>query len=290
MIQKTRRTIGLVLKGFCMGAADIVPGVSGGTMAFILGIYEELIDAIALFGRKEFWRDIVHGKVHHALLLPRWDFLISLGVGILLAVALLAAPLERALETSPMIVWAFFFGLVSASVVLVARRVKKWSAPHVVTLIIGGVIAYLIVGLVPVVTPDEPWFLVLCGAIAICAMILPGVSGAFLLVLLGKYEFILTAVNDRDIISIAYIGIGAIVGIIAFSQVLGWLFTKYHDRTVALLTGLMIGSLRKIWPWKIEEMNVLPDINSALWEIIGVMIAGCILVIVIEVIAHRTQS
>jgi putative membrane protein len=120
-------------------------------------------------------------------------------------------------------------------------------------------------------------------------MILPGISGAFLLVILGKYEFILSAVNDRDIVSIAYIGIGAIVGLILFSQVLGWLFAKYHDRTIALLTGLMIGSLRKIWPWKEGEINTIPTLDSAAWEFIGFMLVGCVLVVAIEMIATRKR-
>jgi putative membrane protein len=120
-------------------------------------------------------------------------------------------------------------------------------------------------------------------------MILPGISGAFLLVILGKYEFILSAVNERDLLSIAYIGIGAVVGLILFSQVLGWLFAKYHDRTVALLTGLMIGSLRKIWPWKVEDTNILPDINGDSMQLIGIMVLGCIVVIAIEAIAHKKK-
>lgn len=289
MIQNTKRYIGLVLRGFCMGAADIVPGVSGGTMAFILGIYEELIDAIRMFGRKEMWHKILRGKLCAAMRLPRWGFLISVGGGILMAAAILAAPLEHALETSPQIVWSFFFGLVTASVFLVAKRVRSWTVINILMLLLGGIVAYAIVGLVPVSTPNEPWFLILCGAIAICAMILPGISGAFLLVILGKYEFILSAVNDRDIISIAYIGIGAVVGLVLFSQILGWLFAKYHDRTVALLTGLMIGSLRKIWPWKIEEMNVVPTLDSSAWELIGIMAVGCIVVIAIEFIAHKKK-
>lgn len=289
MIQKTRRTIGLVLRGFCMGAADIVPGVSGGTMAFILGIYEELIDAIRIFGRREFWSEIFKGKIHRAIALPRWGFLISVGGGILFAAAVLAGPLEHALETSPQMVWSFFFGLVAASVILVGKRIQKWTVPKMITLLIGVGVAYAIVGLVPVATPNEPWFLVLCGAIAICAMILPGISGAFLLVILGKYEFILSAVNNRDIVSIAYIGIGAVVGLILFSQVLGWLFAKYHDRTIALLTGLMIGSLRKIWPWKEGDINTIPTLDSAAWEFIGFMLVGCVLVVAIEMIATRKR-
>ncbi|PIR54548.1 DUF368 domain-containing protein [Candidatus Peregrinibacteria bacterium CG10_big_fil_rev_8_21_14_0_10_42_8] len=273
-----------------MGAADIVPGVSGGTMAFILGIYEELIDAIRLFGQKEMWHELRTGNIIAAARLPRWDFLFSVGGGILMAAAILAAPLEHALETSPQRVWSFFFGLVTASLFLVAKRVQSWTLTNGVMLLLGSAVAYAIVGLVPVSTPNEPWFLVLCGAIAICAMILPGISGAFLLVILGKYEFILSAVNNRDIISIAYIGIGAVVGLILFSQILGWLFAKYHDRTVAFLTGLMIGSLRKIWPWKVEDMNVIPSLDSTTWELIGLMFVGCILVVVIELIATRRKT
>lgn len=273
-----------------MGAADIVPGVSGGTMAFILGIYEELIDAIRIFGRPEFWHDIVRGKVHHALRLPKWGFLVSVGSGILLAVATLSLPLEHLLSTKPVVLWSFFFGLVCASVIVVAARIKKWEPKHVVALLFGAFLAYVIVGLVPVETPDAPWFLVLCGAIAICAMILPGISGAFLLVLLGKYEFVLSAVNNRDIMPIAYIGVGATVGIIAFSQVLSWLFGRYHDLTVALLTGLMIGSLRKIWPWKIGDANILPELTGDTAQVMSIMAAGAVVVGVIEVLAHKSRS
>lgn len=283
-----KQFFGLFLRGFCMGAADIVPGVSGGTMAFILGIYEELIDAIALFGKKTFWSDIIHGKIHHAFTLPKWGFLIAVGTGILCAAALLAAPLEHLLETQPTAVWSFFFGLVFASIFVVAARIKQWHISRVVALIMGTVLAYVLVGLVPVNTSEAPWFLILCGAITICAMILPGISGAFLLVLLGKYEFVLSAVNNRDIAPIALIGIGAVVGLILFSQVLGWLFAKYHDRTVALLTGLMIGSLRKIWPWKEDVVNILPSWNGETVKIVGLMVLGAAVVIIVEVIAHRS--
>jgi len=273
-----------------MGAADIVPGVSGGTMAFILGIYEELIESIALFGRKPFWNDVVHGKIRSAFLLPNWGFLIAVGIGILTAAALLAGPLEHALETMPMTVWSFFFGLVLASVFVVAARVRNWNVRTILATVIGCIAAYVLVGLVPVDTPETAWFLVLCGAITICAMILPGISGAFLLVLLGKYEFVLSAVNNRDIGPIAYIGIGAVVGLIAFSQVLGWLFAKYHDVTVALLTGLMIGSLRKIWPWKQDLTNILPNWNRDTANILAIMLLGAAVVIIVEVVAHRSRK
>lgn len=290
MMHIAKRHIGLFLRGFCMGAADIVPGVSGGTMAFILGIYEELIDAIALFGKKTFWSDIIHGRVHHAFTLPKWGFLIAVGAGILSAAAILAAPLEHLLETKPTALWSFFFGLVFASIFVVGARIKQWNIFRVAALIIGTVLAYVLVGLVPVDTPEAAWFLVLCGAITICAMILPGISGAFLLVLLGKYEFVLSAVTNRDIAPIALIGIGAVVGLILFSQVLGWLFTKYHDRTVALLTGLMIGSLRKIWPWKLEDINILPEWNTSTTQILAMMLLGAAVVIIVEIVAYRGRK
>lgn len=290
MIHIAKRHIGLALRGFCMGAADIVPGVSGGTMAFILGIYEELIDAIRLFGRKEFWGEIVRGNMHRALLLPKWGFLCSVGAGILCAGVTLAAPLEHLLETQPTLVWAFFFGLVAASVLIVAARIRTWRPRYIVALIFGCLVAYVIVGLVPLSTPDDPWFLVLCGAIAICAMILPGISGSFLLVLLGKYEFVLNAVNEREFLSIGYIGIGAVAGIIAFSQVLGWLFRSYHDLTVALLVGMMIGSLRKIWPWKEGAANILPSLEGDTVQLMGYMAIGAIVVFAIEILAHRSRN
>lgn len=272
-----------------MGAADIVPGVSGGTMAFILGIYEDLISSIALFGTKEFWMDIRSGKIKEAILLPRWGFLIPLGLGIVSAGVSLAGPLEHALETRPTFVWSFFFGLVAASIVVVARRVQSWDAQKALLLTIGTVIAYFIVGLVPVQTPEAPWFLVLSGAIAICAMILPGISGAFILVLLGKYEFVLSAINNRDIVSILYIWIGATVGIITFSQVLKRLFARYHDAMVALLTGLMIGSLRKIWPWKAGEENLLPSMDAFTPAIVGLILLGVVIVVMVEVVAHKKK-
>lgn len=291
MIKRTSEVFILIAKGFCMGAADIVPGVSGGTMAFILGIYEQLINAIRTFGRPKFWQPLLQLKLKAVLGVVEWRFLASVGTGIVLAGLTLARPLEHLLETQPMLLWSFFFGLVAASVVIVAQRITDWTWRRIAALVLGAVFAYFLVGLVPVATPEAPWFLVLCGAIVICAMILPGISGSFLLVLLGKYEFVLSAVNDRDLLPIMYIGIGAVVGLIAFSQVLGWLFAKHHDRTVALLTGLMIGSLRKVWPWKIvqesNEFNILPATVEQLFIGFGAMIVGALVVLSIEYIAHR---
>lgn len=289
----------LLLRGICMGAADIVPGVSGGTMAFILGIYEELIDSIRTFGTAQFWSAVAHLRIRQAYAMINSKFLLAVGAGIVLAVLMLSHALEYALAQYPVFVWSFFFGLVLASVHVVARRVRAWSIPLGVVAAVGVLGAYVLVGLVPVETPEAPWFLVLCGAVAICAMILPGISGSFLLVLLGKYEFILRAVNERDIVSVGYVGIGAAVGIVAFSQVLSRLLHKHHDLTVAFLLGLMLGSLRKIWPWKVSdalrtEQNVLPDffvqghINMQLLSGVALLLLGFLVVLVLERAAMKS--
>ncbi|MCA9428652.1 MAG: DUF368 domain-containing protein, partial [Candidatus Omnitrophica bacterium] len=166
------------------------------------------------------------------------------------AVLSLAKFLEWALKTHPELLWSFFFGLVLASIFAVAKRKTAWTPASIAAIVIGTIVAYIVVGLVPLQTPDAPWFLFLSGAIAICAMILPGISGSFMLVILGKYEAILAAVNQRDLFTLACVGAGCAVGILTFAQVLSWLFKHYHNLTIAVLIGLMVGSLRKIWPWK----------------------------------------
>lgn len=289
-----------MLSGFCMGCADIVPGVSGGTMAFILGIYEELINSIRAFGRKQFIQAVMTFRISKIWKEMNFAFLLSLGLGIFLAIITLAHSIEFALETYPTYIWSFFFGLVLASVFIVSKRIAKWDAKLFIALLVGAVLAYIIVGMVPVQTPETWWFLILSGAIAICAMILPGVSGSFLLVLLGKYEFVLRAVNERDIGSLLLFAIGAGAGIIGFTQVLGWLLRRYHDLTMAVLTGLMLGSLRKIWPWKaamdgseLLQQNTIPTIieNGALNQTtivpIALMVLGVVIIVILERLANK---
>jgi putative membrane protein len=232
-----------------MGAADVVPGVSGGTMAFILGIYEELVKSIRSFDLG-FLRSLCSLKVKDAFDGVRWQFLAAVGMGIFVAIFTLARMLSWLLQNRPVLIWSFFFGLIVASVFAVSRNFGRWS-PAVVALIgFGSALTYFLVGLVPASTPDAPWFLFLSGAIAICAMILPGISGAFILVLMGKYHYVLEAVNNRDIFTLFLVAAGAAVGLVTFARLLNWLFNKYHDFTMAVLTGLMLGSLRKVWPWK----------------------------------------
>ena len=238
------------LKGMAMGAADVVPGVSGGTIAFISGIYEELLNSISSFnlslfsvlkneGFKKVWK-MVNGR-----------FLLALFIGIFISVLSLAKLIENLLENHPILIWSFFFGLVLASIIYIAKQIKIWNIKCYLYLIFGLIFAYYITTLNPVISQNSsPWFLFLAGMIAICAMILPGISGSFILVLLGAYKPILNAINTKDFFSIIIFMAGAILGLLTFSRVLKWLFSKYKNYTLALLIGFIAGSLNKIWPWK----------------------------------------
>jgi len=292
-------------KGFCMGASDVVPGVSGGTMAFILGIYDELIGAIRSFDLVSV-RLLVTLRIRSLLDRVSWQFLLSLGIGIMTAIFSLAKALSWLLENKPVLIWSFFLGLILASVVSVSRRVETWGVPAWLSLTAGTIATYFLVGIVPVSTPNNPLFLFLCGAIAICAMILPGISGSFILVLLGKYRYVLCAVNDRDFLVLALVAAGACAGIIAFSRFLGWLLNNYHDLTVGMLIGLMLGSLRKVWPWKetvesmvdlhgkiipIVQSNILPEqLNGQVIAAIALMAAGLLAVLLLDRMAARNKE
>lgn len=246
---KFSRYIVLALKGCAMGMADVVPGVSGGTIAFISGIYEELLDsirsvdatALRLLLRSrlaEFWRHI-NGR-----------FLLPVLLGIAVAIFSLARLMTYLLTNHPIAIWSFFFGLIVASALLVARQIGRWDWRTVLAFAVGAAAAWWITVATPAETPDDWWFVMLSGAIAICAMILPGISGAFILLLLGKYQYIMHAVGEFDIPVIAVFVIGAAAGIISFSHLLSWLLKHWHDVTVAVLMGFMVGSLNKVWPWK----------------------------------------
>ena len=238
------------LKGMAMGAADVVPGVSGGTIAFISGIYEELLNSISSFkfslisvlkneGIKVVWKKI-NGR-----------FLLALFIGICFSVLSLAKLIENLLDNHPILIWSFFFGLVLASIIYIAKQIKLWNIKCYLYLIFGLIFAYYITTLNPVITQNSsPWFLFLAGMVAICAMILPGISGSFILVLLGAYKPILNAINTKDFFSIIIFMAGAVLGLLTFSRVLKWLFSKYKNYTLALLIGFIAGSLNKIWPWK----------------------------------------
>lgn len=232
-----------------MGAADIIPGVSGGTIAFITGIYEELLGTISGFkprlfqtlrsqGLKATWKE------------ANASFLVALVLGILIAAASLSHVISYLLENHGVLLWSFFFGLVLASVFFVGRQVKKWNALGVVMFLIGTVLAYWITSLPPMMATESSLFLFVCGAIAICAMILPGISGSFILLILGAYQTVISAIKSFEISKLALFGAGCVVGLLTFSNLLNWMYKKHHDLTITLLTGFLLGSLQKLWPWQ----------------------------------------
>lgn len=286
-------------RGFAMGAADVVPGVSGGTMAFILGIYDELLDAIHSVDMT-FIRRILTLKWKDAFSEFPWKFLLALALGIGAAVLTLANALHWALENKPVFIWSFFFGLILASIVAVRKRVGNWSVVNILAAILATVGAFVLVGLVPSETPHTPLLLFLSGAVAICAMILPGISGAFILVLLGKYRYVLEAVKNLDILTIALVGLGAVVGLLAFVRLLRWMLNKNHDLVVAVLMGFMLGSLRKVWPWKhfepvsetfTREINFIPAaFTGEAAAALLLMIVGVALMLVTEYLANRRAA
>lgn len=286
------------VRGFFMGAADVVPGVSGGTMAFILGIYDELIDAInAVDGA--FIRRMVTFQWREAFGNFPWKFLLALFSGIGLAILTLANALHWALENHPVFIWAFFFGLIVASILVVRKRVRTWSVTNFLAALVAAVGAYFLVGLSPAETPHTPLLLFLSGAVAICAMILPGISGAFILVLVGKYRFVLEAVKTLDFFTVILVGLGALIGLLAFVRLLRWMLYKNHDLIVATLTGFMLGSIRKVWPWKsleslndtfVREINFIPaTFNTEIAIALVIMLAGMALVLGVEHFAARAK-
>ncbi len=244
-----RSRVLLFLKGMAMGAADVVPGVSGGTIAFISGIYEELLSSIKSVGpqtlvtlRKEgiaaAWKQV------------NGDFLATLLAGIFTSILLLVRPITWALHHHPVLIWSFFFGLVAASVWLCGKLVKQWSAGPFVGLVVGTAIAVAIGMLNAGSGSTSLVFFFFAGALAICAMILPGISGSFILLLLGAYLPVMTALKALDLPIIVVFAMGCLFGLMAFSRLLNWMFTRHHDLTVASLTGFLLGSLTIIWPWK----------------------------------------
>lgn len=239
----------ITAKGLAMGAADAVPGVSGGTIAFISGIYEELISTISninlsLFktlkekGIFEFWKQL------------NGNFIVALLTGMAISFVSFMKLAKYLIENQPILIWSFFFGLIIASILYIGKQIKTWNLKIISALIIGGLVAYYITTLPPLANNNNPYFLFIAGAIAICAMILPGISGSFILLILGAYKTLSDAIQDYNFKNIfIFIG-GAIVGLLSFSRVLKWLFKHYENTTLAVLTGFIIGSLNVIWPWK----------------------------------------
>ena len=279
----------VTVKGICMGAADVIPGVSGGTIAFMTGIYEELVGSInainttamkLLFSGKfkEFWKHI------------NGNFLLSLIAGILVSILSLAKLMTYLLEHHPVQTWAFFFGLIVASSIFILKDIKGWKFRDIVMLAIGIVTGAVVCTLSPTETPDGLWFIFLCGAIAICAMILPGISGSFILLILGKYEYMMGTVAKivsgdgvpMDFVILIIFAAGALAGIIAFSKFLHWLLAGYHRPTLLALAGFIIGSLVKVWPWSdmvtvaASQYPEIAEMTAPVWKELSAQYAGMI--------------
>lgn len=271
------------LKGFLMGAANVVPGVSGGTMALITGIYKDLVDAINGFASISTWKILFRGDLKGFWKAIKGPFLLSIGIGVVLSIFSLAKLMTFVLETYPVHTWSFFFGLIVASAVLMFRGIKGWGLKDVLFTIAGIILGVVVCTLSPTETPDGWWFIFLCGAIAICTMILPGISGSFILVILSKYEYIMRAVSDLNIPVLTVFGLGCIIGILAFSKFLHWLLARAERQTMLVLLGFVLGSLVKVWPWANEQASALPELHvgaAVIWCLIGIAVVA-----VIEILA-----
>ena len=289
-------TVGV--KGACMGAADVIPGVSGGTIAFIMGIYDEFVGSIAridatavkmLFtGRiRDFWKHI------------NGTFLVSLVLGIGVSVVALAGLMQTLLSNFPIQTWAFFFGLIVASSIFILRGISGWKAGDLGFLALGLVLGVVVCTLSPTQTPDALWFIFLSGALAICAMILPGISGSFILLILGKYQFIMGCISDlvvgvdfeRNLLILGVFMVGAVVGILGFSKFLHWLLARWHRTTLIVLAGFIIGSLVKVWPWSnAEAMEQVSRCGGYLWGwALLFAVIGFSLVTVIEIVGRQRK-
>ena len=293
----------LFFKGVGMGTADIVPGVSGGTIAFITGIYEALLTAIASINSR-LVQQVLRLNLKQALAGLHLRFLVTLVCGIALAVISTSHLMHYLLTEHAVQTWSVFFGLITASILVVAHSINKRFTTFP-ALILGAILAYGITGLIPLYTPEEPWFIFFSGMIAICAMILPGLSGSFILLILGKYAFITAALRNPfnpDNLEIILIFItGCLVGILGFSRILRYGLARWHDYTLALLTGIMLGSMRKVWPWKItlesqiirgkehvlREENVWPLLDFEFGIALLLMLTGFTLVMLLDKISRQ---
>ena len=291
------KNIVVALKGFAMGAANVIPGVSGGTIALLTGIFNELIEALNAIMSVSTWKLLIKGQFKEFWETIHGTFLLWLAIGVIISVFSLAKLMEYVLAHHPVQTWAFFFGLIVVSAVFMLSDIKGWKGSDVAWLVIGVALGAFICLLSPTETTSDMWFIAVCGAIAICTMILPGISGSFILVLLGKYEYIMKAVSDLNIPVLLVFAVGCIIGIVAFSKFLHWLIGKYEKQTLLVLIGFTIGALVKVWPWAdkaaCEAANVLNGQpvealhigGAVLWALIG---AG--LVLALELLTRKKDA
>lgn len=237
------------LKGFGMGAANVIPGVSGGTIALLTGIFTEIIDALNALMDPSSWKMLLKGQFREFWKYIHGTFLVSLLVGVLISIFSLAKLMVYVMHFYPVQTWAFFFGLIIASSVYMIYDIKGWKFVDVLFFAVGIALGVVICTLSPTTTPDDLWFIFICGAIAVCTMILPGISGSFILVILGKYDYIMQSVNQLNLPVLLVFGIGCVIGILGFSKFLHWLLKRYERATMLTLVGFVIGALVKVWPW-----------------------------------------
>ena len=302
--KSARETLTLFGKGLAMGTADIIPGVSGGTVAFITGIYNHLLSAISSINLSSIWLGL-RGKFKEAIVKIHLKFLLVLFGGIVVAVLSTARLMHFLLVSYPVEIWSLFFGLVLASIWYVGRAIPTWNIAALLSITAGGFFAYQVVGLIPIQTPNSPQFLFFCGSIAICAMILPGLSGSFLLLILGKYQFITGALRspfeEGHLEALLVFISGCLIGLFSFSRILKFCLQRFEQITMCLLTGLMIGAMRKVWPWKVvieselingkeyvvREENILPLLDANLFMPLVMFFLGISAVITLEQTAHQ---
>ena len=278
----------VALKGFFMGAANVVPGVSGGTIALITGIYKDIIEALNSLMEKSTWQSLFKGNFKEFWKNIHGTFLLWLAIGVVLSVFTLAKLMTYVLANYPVQTWACFFGLIVASAILMFKDIKGWGIREVLFTLGGIALGLVVCTLSPTQTPDNGLFIFLCGAIAVCTMILPGISGSFILVIMGKYDFIMQAVADLDWGVLIVFALGCVVGILAFSKFLHWLLARFEKQTMLVLLGFVLGSLVKVWPWANDSVKALPDPQygaAALWCLLGVA-----LVLGIEWLATRSAA
>ena len=305
----------IFIKGMAMGIAEIIPGVSGGTIAFITGIYERFIGALQSFDLsllKTLKTDGIKGAWERV----DGNFLVALAGGMFVSILLFVKLVTHLIESEPVLLWAFFFGLIVASAIYVGKQIPKWGIANFAALLIGAVVAYYITIASPANGNDALWFIFISGMIAICAMLLPGLSGSFVLLLMGMYGIVLTGVKNLDIPIIAVFALGCITGILSFSKLLNWAFHNHKYLTLSLLTGFLIGSLNRVWPWQevlsrransqgeevveftksvfpnnflaLNTVENLPYGNDPqLLSVIGLMILGFALVFVLEKVSNK---
>ena len=293
------KNIVVALKGFAMGAANVIPGVSGGTIALLTGIFNELIESLNALMSVSSWKMLLQGRFADFWKAIHGTFLLWLAIGVILSVFSLAKLMEYVLTHHPVQTWAFFFGLIIVSAIFMLTDIKGWKGSDIFWLVAGIALGAFICLMSPTETTSDMWFIALCGAIAVCTMILPGISGSFILVLFGKYEYIMKAVSELNIPVLLVFTLGCVIGIVAFSKFLHWLIGKYEKQTLLVLIGFTIGALVKVWPWADKAANEAANTltgapagtlhvpGAILWALIG---AGLVLVLELLSAKNRISS